>query len=124
MNEQPHEWTVKGTEIVAHPSLWRFIVSNETQARTIADAHNAALAAEREKVKQAERTVAEYNEAAVFYELQKKCNTLVDALERIIMAKNIEAARAIVNDALANRVKPSPPPRGQSRDSLKASFTR
>ena len=70
------EWTPEGNTVIAKPSLWRFIVANEVQAKTICDAHNAALAAE--NVREIELICELQRQLAAERE---KVKPLVDALE-------------------------------------------
>ncbi len=108
MNDQPKpmsEWTAETVSDMAFPS------DNGTQGwQRIADAHNAAIAAEREKAKDAQdEAFAAYAEADAIQEQlaaeREKVQTLVDALRQIgLLANSVGGDSPYLKlNAIANR---------------------
>jgi hypothetical protein len=113
MNEHPQEWRPEFVESLV-PQEWM----DKASARSIADAHNAELAAERERANAAEleveergRTIIHYKQALIQTELERdaereKVKALMAALKKIQAEPEVYSPawnriQKVCNDALA-----------------------
>jgi hypothetical protein len=99
MNKQPQEWMTEGKAIWKHEEAIG-VAESQKEAKIIADAHNAALAAEERRANDSiEENVRLMNKLAAEQELVKDCGDQIDTLQEELATER-QSKNLITQDAL------------------------